>query len=167
MPSSDNWLPCRKGELRELIQGMHNPRSPFPRKGRLVSIPGFLVAVVLAASVARPYLSGRPQSSEISCEQVQDNLSRFASGEIDRQLADRILSHLNHCEACRDVYDELAASPEGIALHPNLEKMLAVFELNEPSKRVITASRCVYDGPPSPSLRASHFRRARRPIVHN
>ena len=52
-------------------------------------------------------MSRKPRFIEIDCYQVQRELSDYLEGDVKPQLRLRVEEHLQRCDHCRAMYDEL------------------------------------------------------------
>jgi len=106
----DHWDVCPDGELHLMVDRIRtgNRRQAVNRAS--VAGAALLVAVTVIG-LASPWLRGTWTTGEepapIACDRVRQLMPAYVSSSLGLDLTERIAHHLDHCEACRKLRDEL------------------------------------------------------------
>jgi anti-sigma factor RsiW len=106
----DHWDACPEGELHRMADRIRAVNRRRVANRAAVAGAALLVAVT-AIGLASPWLRGMWTTAEepapIACERVRHLMPAYVSSSLSPALTERIAHHLERCEACRKLRDEL------------------------------------------------------------
>ncbi len=98
----DAWDACPRGEVSQLVQGLHAQRKQQSIV-RAATIAACLLLIGVVGLFALPNSEPRqPNYGGIVCSKVVQHARAFIDGSLDAEIADRIRVHLGECKGCRD-----------------------------------------------------------------
>jgi hypothetical protein len=121
----EQWQGCQTGEVSELVDRLRVRRRQ--RHVRQVSVGVVSIAILLLAGVyAIPHFRlVEPSFGGIVCSEVQSLADEYIAGRLDGGTTERVDTHLEACDHCREFIANLRQSAASHRVLPDAPSALA------------------------------------------
>ncbi len=99
--SDELWLPCPSGALKDFAASQRNEIQGT----QLRHIASALVLLLVCIGIGR-FTIQRLDSGQITCMRVQSLSSQFMTNELDAETRSQILTHLESCSSCQQMFQQ-------------------------------------------------------------
>jgi len=103
----DSWEPCPEGAVQGLVNQLQS-RKRTEKIQRAVAIAALLFVGVFLGGYSAGWLTpGTTDFGGISCKQVARHAEAYANQSLDAETSDKISAHLEQCDHCRPIIENL------------------------------------------------------------